>query len=415
MAHHAKISPLAPKRLKKLPPIKGVRFTTVATGMKYRDRDDLLMMAFTPGTTVAGVTTRSSMPSAAVDWCRTHLPQGKAGALVVNAGNANAFTGKQGARAVEAIGAHMAGKAELQPAQVMMASTGVIGEDLDHGLICDGLDQGFDRMQEGADWLAAAKAIMTTDTFPKTVTREVTLGGVKVRLNGIAKGSGMIAPDMATMLGFFVTDADLPAPVLRRLLNDTVPESFNAITVDSDTSTSDTVLLFATRTAKHRGGPIKSVHDGRLTAFRRALLEAMQEMAQLIVRDGEGATKFVTVKVRGAVSDESARRVALSIANSPLVKTAMAGEDANWGRIVMAVGKSGEPAERDRLRITIGGHKVAASGRAVKGYDERPVARHMRGSEIALDVHLGVGKGAACVWTSDLTHDYISINADYRS
>ncbi|MGC6472818.1 MAG: bifunctional glutamate N-acetyltransferase/amino-acid acetyltransferase ArgJ [Parvibaculales bacterium] len=415
MVQHANISPLAPKRQKKLPAIAGARLTTVATGVKYQGRDDLLMMTFAPGTTVAGVTTRSSMPSAAVDWCKANLPQGKAGALVVNAGNANAFTGRQGTRAVAAIGAYMAAKAGLPPAQVMMASTGVIGEDLDTGPICDGLDAGYDTLHEKGDWLAAAKAIMTTDTFPKTVTREVTLGGTKVRINGIAKGSGMIAPDMATMLGFFVTDADLPAPVLRKLLKDTVPGSFNAITVDSDTSTSDTVLLFATRTAKHRGGPVKSAGDKRLTAFRRALNEVMQDMAQLIVRDGEGATKFVTVKVRGAVSDASARRVALSIANSPLVKTAMAGEDANWGRIVMAVGKSGEPADRDRLGITIGGHKVAASGRAVKGYDERPVARHMRGREITLDVQLGVGRGAACVWTSDLTHDYISINADYRS
>ena len=313
-----------------------------------------------------------------------------------------------------AIGAYMAAKAGLPPAQVMMASTGVIGEDLDTGPICDGLDAGYDTLH---DLGLAGRRQSHHDHrhIPQNRDPEVTLGGAKVRINGIAKGSGMIAPDMATMLGFFVTDADLPAPVLRKLLKDTVPGSFNAITVDSDTSTSDTVLLFATRTAKHRGGPVKSAGDKRLTAFRRALNEVMQDMAQLIVRDGEGATKFVTVKVRGAVSDASACRVALSIANSPLVKTAMAGEDANWGRIVMAVGKSGEPADRDRLGITIGGHKVAASGRAVKGYDERPVARHMRGCEITLDVQLGVGRGAACVWTSDLTHDYISINADYRS
>lgn len=415
MGKITKVSPLAPKRQKKLPVIKGARLATVATGTKYQGRDDLLLMMFAPGSTVAGVTTRSSMPSAAVEWCKTNLPQGRAGALVVNAGNANAFTGKQGGRAVLAIGQHVVAKAAIPLAHIMMASTGVIGEDLDTGPICQGLDTGFDNLSETADWLAAAKAIMTTDTFPKTVTREVLVAGTKVCINGIAKGSGMIAPDMATMLGFFVTDADLPAPVLRQLLKESVSGSFNAITVDSDTSTSDTVLLFATRTAQHKGGAIRGAGDKRLTAFRKALSDAMQEMAQLIVRDGEGATKFVTVTVKGAVSDESAHRVALSIANSPLVKTAMAGEDANWGRIVMAVGKSGEPAERDRLRITIGGHKVATAGRAVKGYDERPIAKHMRGQEINLDVHLDVGNGMARVWTSDLTHDYISINADYRS
>ncbi len=415
MAQNLPVSPLAPKKMKKLPPIKGLRFVTAATREHYKERDDLLIMVFDHATQLAGVTTQSSMPSAAVDWCKTNLPQGKARALIVNAGNANAFTGRQGVRATRKIGTHMAKKMQVPEVQVMMASTGVIGEDLETASLIKAIDDTFDMMSEKHDWLGAAKAIMTTDTFPKTVTREVSLAGAKVRINGIAKGSGMIAPDMATMLGFFVTDACLPAVVLRSLMKDTIASSFNAITVDSDTSTSDTVLLFATQSAKHRGTPINSANDKRLFAFQKALKEAMQELAQLVIRDGEGVRKFITIRVKGGKTDASAHKVALSIANSPLVKTAIAGEDANWGRIVMAVGKSGEPANRDKLRISIGGYKVAAAGRAVKGYDERPIAKHMRGQEIQIDVHLGVGKGAARVWTSDLTHGYISINADYRS
>ena len=299
-----------------------------------------------------------------------------------------------------------------------MASTGVIGEDLNIEPIQKVVTEmvsGDDARALKSSWEQAAGAIMTTDTFPKTVTREVLLAGRKVRINGIAKGSGMIAPDMATMLAFFVTDAALPRAVLQKLLNEAVADSFNAITVDSDTSTSDTVLLFATHAQKHKGPPIRAASDKRLAAFKKALQDAMVEMAQLIVRDGEGAKKFITVRVQGAQNDLAARRVALSIANSPLVKTAIAGEDANWGRIVMAVGKSGERANRDKLRIHIGGHRVASAGRAVKNFDERPIAKHMRGKEIDILVHLGIGKGQSKVWTSDLTHDYIAINADYRS
>ncbi|MGC6475825.1 MAG: bifunctional glutamate N-acetyltransferase/amino-acid acetyltransferase ArgJ [Parvibaculales bacterium] len=418
MSQKYPISPLAPKKPKKLAPVAGVRLGVAASGERYQNRDDVLLMEFDPATKVAGVTTRSSMPSAAVDWCRACLKKGQARGLLVNAGNANAFTGKKGARAVRLLARHTGAALSAPPEQIFMASTGVIGEDLNIEPIQKVVTEmvsGDDARALKSSWEQAAGAIMTTDTFPKTVTREVLLAGRKVRINGIAKGSGMIAPDMATMLAFFVTDAALPRTVLQKLLNEAVADSFNAITVDSDTSTSDTVLLFATHAQKHKGPPIRAVSDKRLAAFKKALQDAMVEMAQLIVRDGEGAKKFITVRVQGAQNDLAARRVALSIANSPLVKTAIAGEDANWGRIVMAVGKSGERANRDKLRIHIGGHRVASAGRAVKNFDERPIAKHMRGKEIDILVHLGIGKGQSKVWTSDLTHDYIAINADYRS
>ena len=418
MSQKYPISPLAPKKPKKLAAVAGVRLGVAASGERYQNRDDVLLMEFDPATKVAGVTTRSSMPSAAVDWCRACLKKGQARGLLVNAGNANAFTGKKGARAVSLLARHTGAALSAPPEQIFMASTGVIGEDLNIEPIQKVVTEmvsGDDARALKSSWEQAAGAIMTTDTFPKTVTREVLLAGRKVRINGIAKGSGMIAPDMATMLAFFVTDAALPRAVLQKLLNEAVADSFNAITVDSDTSTSDTVLLFATHAQKHKGPPIRAASDKRLAAFKKALQDAMVEMAQLIVRDGEGAKKFITVRVQGAQNDLAARRVALSIANSPLVKTAIAGEDANWGRIVMAVGKSGERANRDKLRIHIGGHRVASAGRAVKNFDERPIAKHMRGKEIDILVHLGIGKGQSKVWTSDLTHDYIAINADYRS
>lgn len=412
-------SPLAPKPMcaknPKLPIVDGVRFGVAKTGAHYVGRDDLLLAAFDKGSTIAGVTTRSSMLSAAVDWCRRYLPKGKARALVVNAGNANAFTGKAGVAATAQMAQATAKALGCARGEVFIASTGVIGEPLNTPPIVRALATLAPKLKENAGWHKAAGAIMTTDTFPKFISRKVSFGGQKVTLAAIAKGSGMVAPDMATMLGFFFTDAALPAPVLRQLLREGVGASFNAITVDSDRSTSDTVLLVATQKIRLKGAGVRSAGDKRLAGFKKALVAMMQEMAQAIVRDGEGATKFVTITVKGAKSKAAARNVALSIANSPLVKTAIAGADANWGRIVMAIGKSGEAAKRDKLKIAIGGVVVARNGCVARGYDEKPVARHMRGREIEIEAHLGVGQGTARVWTSDLTHGYISINADYRS
>lgn len=417
MAQSIPLSPLAPKAMlaknPKLPSVAGVRFGVGASGERYKNRDDVLFAHFDEGSKIAGVTTQSSMPSASVDWCRRHLPQGKARGLVVNAGNANAFTGKQGVKAAHTIAARTAALLDCPIEQVFTASTGVIGEDLRADIIVQSLEKM--PIKHKSAWHTAAAALMTTDTFPKFVTRQVTIGGQKITLSGIAKGSGMIAPDMATLLGFFFTDAALSPAIMRQLLREIVPQSFNAITVDSDTSTSDMVLLVATQKIAIKGAPLRSVKDKRLAPFKNALLDAMKELAQLVVRDGEGATKFISVTVKGAKTDAAARVIALSIANSPLVKTAIAGEDANWGRIVMAVGKSGEIANRDKLKITIGGVAVARHGRAVAGYDEKPVTKHMKGQEIDIETHIGVGKGRAQVWTSDLTHGYISINADYRS
>lgn len=419
MAQSLPVSPLAPKAMlmknPTLPHVAGVRFGVAASGSRYKGRDDVLFAAFDKGSKIAGVTTRSSMPSAAIDWCRQNLPKGNARALVVNAGNANAFTGKQGEKSAEAIAKAAGNLLDCPIEHVFMASTGVIGEYLNPAPITKALTSLAPNLRETTGWHKAAGAMMTTDTFPKFVSRQVKIGTQTVTLTGIAKGSGMIAPDMATLLGFFFTDAALPASVMRQLLKEIVPQSFNAITVDSDTSTSDVVLLVATQKVKPKGVALRSAQDKRLNAFKKALLEAMKELAQLIVRDGEGATKFVSVTVKGALSDMAARVIALSIANSPLVKTAIAGEDANWGRIVMAVGKSGAAANRDKLKITIGGIAVAKNGRAVLGYNEKPVAKHMKGCDIDIETHVGIGKGQATVWTSDLTHGYISINADYRS
>jgi glutamate N-acetyltransferase/amino-acid N-acetyltransferase len=406
-----KVSPLAPASFPALPPIAGVRLAVGAAGVRYQGRTDLLLAEFAPGTAVAGVFTRSLTAAAPVGWSRRAAGGGRARALVVNSGNANAFTGRAGDKAVAATAKAAAALVGGPPGQVMVASTGVIGEPLPAERIVAALPAL--RARAGADWPAAARAIMTTDTFPKMATRTVRLGGRAVTLNGIAKGAGMIAPDMATMLAFLFTDAALPAPVLRPLLKEAVAGSFNCITVDGDTSTNDTVLLFATGAAGNKAP--RSAADPALKAFRKALNEVALELAQMIVRDGEGATKFVAVTVSGAASDAAARRIALAVANSPLVKTAIAGEDANWGRIVMAVGKAGEKASRDRLRIAIGGVPVAVRGGAVPGYDEAPVAAHMKGREIAIAVDVGVGRGKATVWTCDLTHDYIAINADYRS
>jgi glutamate N-acetyltransferase/amino-acid N-acetyltransferase len=404
-------SPLAPACFPALPALSGVRLGAAAAGLKYHGRDDVMMAVLAPGTTLAGLFTRSSMPSAPVQWCR-QMMAGSARALVVNAGNANAFTGAEGLAAARATAEAAAGLIGCAPGEVMLASTGVIGEPLPVDALVGVLPDLFTRLAP-SDWEPAAQAIRTTDTFAKGATRSAQLGGVTVRLNGIAKGSGMIQPDMATMLAFIFTDAPLSAPVLQALLGDANERSFNAITVDSDTSTSDTVLAFATGGAG--GEQITAADDVRLDDFRQALDALTIDLAQQVVRDGEGASKFITVRVCGAADDGSAKRVALAIANSPLVKTAIAGEDANWGRLVMAVGKSGEPADQDRTAIYIGDEQAAAGGRRAPDYSESRAHEHLKGREVRLTADLGVGKGEATVWTCDLTHDYITINADYRS
>ncbi len=406
-------SPLAPAAAPHLPALTGVRLAARACGVRYKDRTDVCLIEFAPGSTIAGVLTRSLSPSAPVDWCRQALKGGKARAILVNSGNANAFTGRLGKASVDRSVKAAAAALCCGRRDVFVASTGVIGEPLPDERITAALpalvaDLGADR------WAEAAAAIMTTDTFAKTATRTAHIGGVEVRINGIAKGSGMIAPDMATMLAFVATDAKLPAGVLRSLLKQANDRSFNCMTVDGDTSTSDTLLLVATG-AGPAHARIAAAGDRRLADFRAKLDGLMVDLACQVVRDGEGASKFVTIDVSGAVSDAAARRIGLAVANSPLVKTAIAGADANWGRIVMAVGKAGEKADRDRLKISIGGVKVASQGQRVAGYDEAPVARHMKGREIAIAVDVGVGRGRARVWTCDLTHGYIDINADYRS
>jgi len=404
-------SPLAPAAFPVLPPIAGVRAAVTRAGYKAWERSDLTFVSFAEGTAVAGVTTRSKCPSPEVEWCRAALPLGRARALVVNAGNSNAFTGDRGRAAVEAITARVAGALGCNPSDVYVASTGVIGVPLP----IDKAEAGIDAVLTApeASWEQAAETIMTTDTFAKAAMASAMVGGTKVELVGIVKGSGMIAPDMATMLGFVFTDAAIAAPLLQTMLDEANGRSFSCITVDGDTSTSDTVLAFATGAAGNP--PITTADDAGADAFQAALADVCLQLAQLVVRDGEGASKFISIAVEGAESDASAHRIAMSIANSPLVKTAIAGEDANWGRVVMAVGKAGEPAERDKLSIRFGATQVASGGLAVEGYDEAPVAAHLKGREVDIGVNLGIGNGRATVWTCDLTHGYISINADYRS
>jgi len=407
------VSPLAPKAFPKLPPLAGVRLATAAAGVRYKDRTDVLLALLAPGTQVAGVFTTSKTASAPVLWCRDKLKGGEARVLVVNSGNANAFTGKAGQEGVRAIAEEAAAAAGCRPQEVFMASTGVIGEPLPAEKITKVL---FRLVDEGAagNWRNAADAIMTTDTYPKGATATATIDGVKVTINGIAKGSGMIAPDMATMLSFVFTDANLPATVLQECLSAGVAPSFNSITVDSDTSTSDTLILFATgKGGKHAA--ITKASDKKLARFRKALDAVLLDLALQVVRDGEGAQKLIRIDVTGAQSDAAARRIALSIANSPLVKTAVAGNDANWGRIVMAVGKSGEAADRDRLKIAFGGHVVAEKGMRAARYNEATATRAVSGREVEISVDIGLGKGQARVWTCDLTHGYIDINGSYRS
>lgn len=410
-----KISPLAPKSYAKLPPIGGVLLGTVAAGIKYKGRTDLLVAKMVPGTRAAGVFTTSKTASAPVEWCRTNLAEGGDGRmLVVNSGNSNAFTGKAGVATVKATAAAAAQAGDCRQKDVFIASTGVIGQPMDPAPLVAGISAALEGASDDK-WDDAARAIMTTDTYPKLATRRVKVGDAEVTINGIAKGSGMIAPDLATMLVFIFTDAAIPAKILQTLLLLGVRDSFNAITVDSDTSTSDTVLVFATGAAMKGEAPVTRAGDPRLRDFRAALDDIMLDLAHQVVKDGEGATKFIRVAVSGAQSHQAARRIGMAIANSPLVKTAIAGEDANWGRVVMAVGKSGEAADRDKLAIRIGGVDVAKNGMAVPGYDETPVARHMKGRDIDIEVDVGVGKSQATVWTCDLTYDYIRINADYRS
>lgn len=385
-------------------------------GIRYRGRTDLWVMRGVAGTEVAGVFTKNKAPGAPVDWSRTALKTeceaSSPRLIMVNSGTANVFTGAVGQKAVVETAEALSSEFGGSPESVFLASTGVIGEPLDASKIVDVLPVLKTGLTSDG-WEAAARAIMTTDTYPKGASVTCEIFGVSVRINGIAKGSGMIAPDMATMLGFIATDAAISQPVLQGLLSQICETTFNAITVDSDTSTSDTVLLSASCVAGHE--KITDIGNPALVGFRTALSELMQDLALQIVRDGEGASKFVTIDVSGAISDISARNVAMSIANSPLVKTAIAGEDANWGRIIMAVGKAGEPADRDLLSIWIGPHLLAEKGDLSEGYTEADGATYMKRDTIDIRVDLGLGGGSFTVWTCDLTHDYIDINADYRS
>src|SRR3954447_2677125 len=406
------ISPLAPAGFPELKPIAGVRLAAYAAGVRYAGRDDVMLAELAPGTTIAGVLTQSTTPGAPVDWSRACLPGGSARAIVVNSGNANVFTGRTGREVCERTAAAAAQLFGCSPREVFISSTGVIGEPPPADKIVNALPN-IAPLLDAAAWEPAARAIMTTDTFPKGATATAAIEGTTVRINGFAKGSGMIAPDMATMLSYIFTDAALPATVLQPLLKAAADRSFNCVTVDGDTSTSDTLLLCATGQAKNTA--IASANDPRLAGFRRALDAVSIDLAQQLARDGEGAEKFVTIEVTGAENDGAARRIGLSIGNSPLVKTAIAAGDANWGRIVMAVGKAGEKAERDRLSISVGGIKIAAEGGPVPDYREGPVSEHMNGREIRIAVDLGIGSGKATVWTCDLTRGYIDINGSYRS
>ena len=404
------ISPLATP-FPALPAIAGVTLRTARAGYKDWGRCDLTYVELAEGTAVAGVFTRNVCCSSEVDLGRANIAQGHARALVVNAGNSNAFTGYRGRAAVEAITAKVAAHLDCAPEQVFVSSTGVIGVPLPVDKAEAGLAAAFTAAP--CLWEDAAKTIGTTDTYPKGAGASALIGATRVAFAGIIKGSGMIAPDMATMLGYIFTDAAVAPAFLQQCLSAANAQTFSCITVDSDTSTSDTVLAFAT--GKAGNAPITGWDSPGADAFAAALADVCRQLAHLVVKDGEGAQKFIAITVTGAVSDESARKIALAIANSPLVKTAIAGEDANWGRIVMAVGKAGEPADRDKLAIGFGGTWCARDGQPVAGYDEAPVAAHLKGREIDIAVDIGLGTGRATVWTCDLTHGYISINADYRS
>lgn len=409
-----KPSPFAPSQPAILPPLAGIRLAAAEAGIRYKGRKDVLLAVFPEKTQVAGVLTRSKTASAPVEWCRKRLVSGKARALVVNSGNANAFTGMRGEQIVETTARLAADAVGCVPEEVFLASTGVIGEPIPEGKF-DAVMNVLEGEATEDNYADAASTIMTTDTYPKLASRQVKIGGVEVTLNGIAKGSGMIAPDMATMLAFIFTNAAIAAPVLQTLLSQHVDSTFNSITVDSDTSTSDTLLVFASGTAMPDGW-IDNAGDERLEDFSRALHEVMHDLALQIVKDGEGISKLMTVQVEGAENDAAAKRIALAIANSPLVKTAVAGEDANWGRVVMAVGKSGEAANRDRLSIWFGDLLLAREGGRAPDYSEAAASAYMRSDEIVIRANVGTGgSGSAVVWGCDLTHSYIDINGSYRS
>src|SRR6202158_3870738 len=415
------VSPLAPTDVPDMPVISGVKLATAAAGIRYQGRTDVLLAVMDKGTTVAGVLTKSKCPSAPVEWCRAKLKGGSsskggfARALVVNSGNANAFTGKTGRQATTLTASIAARALGCGPGEVFLASTGVIGEPLDATKF-NGVLGTLAEHAAPEDWIGAAKAIMTTDTFPKVATSTVKLGKTKVTINGMAKGAGMIAPDMATMLAFVFTDAPIAAGALQSLLKSGVEDTFNAVTIDGDTSTSDTLLAFATGTAAANGAPkISRASDPRLKAFAKALQAVLADLAEQVARDGEGARKLVEIIIEGAVSKKSARKIAMSVANSPLVKTAIAGEDANWGRVVMAVGKAGEPANRDKLAITFNGIRVAKSGARDPSYNEAEVSEAMKSPKIQIKIALGLGQGRDRVLTCDLTKEYVAINGDYRS
>src|SRR3984957_16521796 len=409
------ISPLAPTDVPDMPAIAGVRLATAAAGIRYKNRTDVLLVVMDKGTSVAGVFTQSKCPSAPVEWCRAKLPRGAARALVVNSGNANAFTGKTGRQSTKLTASIAAKAVSCSPHEVFLASTGVIGEPLDaskfHGVLGTLAAQAAT-----GEWMGAAKAIMATDTFPKVATATVKLGKAHVTINGMAKGAGMIMPDMATMLAFVFTDAPIAAGALQSLLKSGVVDTFNAVTIDGDTSTSDTLLVFAPGAAAANGAPkISRAGDPRLKAFARAFQGVLAGLAEQIARDGEGARKLVEIIVEGAVSKKSARRIAMSVANSPLVKTAIAGEDANWGRVVMAVGKAGEPADRDRLSIAFNGIRVAWRGARDPSYDEAEVSAAMKNPKVQIRIALGLGRARARVLTCALTKEYVAINGDSRS
>ena len=417
MAHgDAKISPFAPARLPDVPVVEGVRFAAAEAGIRYKNRKDLMVAVMDAGTVAAGVLTQSKTCSAPVLWCRESLKGGRARVLVVNSGNANAFTGQKGRATVEKTADFATRAASCSPAEVYLASTGVIGEPLDPERFAHLLD-GLVKAARPDAWADTARAIMTTDTFPKLASRKARIGGVEVTVNGFCKGAGMIAPDMATMLCFLFTDAAVSAAALQDIVASGAATSFNCMTVDGDTSTSDTCLMFATGAAAKRGQkPVTAAGDPALAEFRAATHDLLKELAIMVAKDGEGVSKFVTLEIEGAESDKAARTIGLSIANSPLVKTAIAGGDPNWGRIVMAVGKAGEAADRDNLSIWFGGRIVADKGERAASYDEKMFAEYFKGRELTIRVDVGArGRGRATIYTCDLTHDYVSINADYRS
>ncbi|MGF7157511.1 bifunctional glutamate N-acetyltransferase/amino-acid acetyltransferase ArgJ [Bartonella heixiaziensis] len=409
-----KISPLSPHNMQELPLLSGVRIATAEAGIKYKGRTDLLFIVFDEPASVAGVFTRSKCPSAPVEHCRASLPHGVARGVVVNSGNANAFTGRKGKQTTDAIARAAAGALKVKENEIFIASTGVIGEPMDASCVVNLLPTMAVTAEEG-NWLEAAKAIMTTDTFPKLSTRRFDCGGETVTINGIAKGAGMIAPDMATMLSFVVSDADISSDILQSMLTEAVQGSFNSITVDSDTSTSDTLMMFATGKAKRDLPPLTSKSDPRYEVFSKQLSALLHELALQVVCDGEGARHLIEVNVTGATTESSAKTIALSIANSPLVKTAIAGEDANWGRVVMAVGKAGVEVDRDLLTIWFGEHRLAINGERDPEYREETIGAYMQGKHITIHVDIGLGIGNATVWSCDLTKEYIMINGDYRS